>query len=556
MADPSRSSVFSNQRQQNEQLEKSIRIARSQMLDLEALIELAHDAVIVRDANGAVQFWNPGAHALYGWSNEEAEGKVTHILLETVFPVSKENQESALMSLGYWEGELIHRRKDGSRIVVASRQVLRCDELNNSISILEINRDITEERYKSAYVRLLQDVAVAANQARTIEPAVQVCLDRICAHTEWPVGHAYILRTEGGNQFEATTVWHLDDVERFARFREFTEANHLALEMGLPGRVAKSGKPEWISDVNEDPSFTRRIAARDAGLKTAFGLPVLVGTDTVAVLEFFSPGPMELDQPFLEVLASLGTQLGRVFERLRAERAQRRLSTRLLTSQDEERRRIARELHDSVGQYLSALTMNLEQLKQEGDALPAPAVQRLAQSLEITQKCIAETRTISYLLHPPLLEELGLASAAKWYVEGFASRSGINVLVEISPDLGRLGSDTELALFRILQECLTNIHRHSGSKTATVRIDTDSSQARLEVSDQGKGIPKPTFELGSGPNTRSGVGITGIQERVKDLGGVFEVVSDEKGTVVRAVIPSTSNRLERERLLAYDFPQK
>jgi signal transduction histidine kinase len=140
-------------------------------------------------------------------------------------------------------------------------------------------------------------------------------------------------------------------------------------------------------------------------------------------------------------------------------------------------------------------------------------------------------RTISHLLHPPLLEELGLESAVRWYVQGFAERSGIQVEMEISPNLRRVGNEVELALFRVLQESLTNVHRHSGSKVALVRIGLDSQQVWLEVLDQGKGIPQGNQKL------RPGVGVSGMQERLRDLAGVLELRAEGKGTLVKAVIP-------------------
>jgi signal transduction histidine kinase len=213
----------------------------------------------------------------------------------------------------------------------------------------------------------------------------------------------------------------------------------------------------------------------------------------------------------------------------------RLLSLRLLRTQDQERRRIARELHDGVGQYLAAVSMTLESLK-IGAASPASLTHKLEEATRSTEACISEIRTMSHLLHPPLLEELGLASAARWFAEGFAARSGIRTDIRIPEDLSRLGDDVEIVLFRILQESLTNIYRHSGSKTAIVEIATDSQQAWLEVSDQGNGAGKPSQEP-----FRPGMGITGMRERVKDIGGVLEIASDHTGTRVRAVIPLGSD---------------
>jgi PAS domain S-box-containing protein len=215
----------------------------------------------------------------------------------------------------------------------------------------------------------------------------------------------------------------------------------------------------------------------------------------------------------------------------------RELSARLIRSQDDERRRIARELHDSAGQYLGAVSIALDVAQREQDS----ANRKLAEAGEMARGCAAEIRTISHLLHPPLLEELGLASAAHWYVEGFASRSGIQVEVEIPKQLDRLGNDVELVLFRILQEALTNIHRHSESKTATIKIGADSQQAWLDVQDQGKGngdAPSGQF--------RPGIGITGMRERVKDLSGTLEINSDQTGTRVRVVLPLAANRCQNE----------
>jgi PAS domain S-box-containing protein len=215
----------------------------------------------------------------------------------------------------------------------------------------------------------------------------------------------------------------------------------------------------------------------------------------------------------------------------------RRLSTRLIRSQDDERRRIARELHDSAGQYLGAVSIALDVAKKEQD----DAVRKLTEAGEMARECAAEIRTISHLLHPPLLEELGLASAVQWYVEGFAARSAIHVDAEIPKELNRLGNDVELVLFRILQEALTNIHRHSGSKTATVRVGADSKQAWLDVQDQGKGNgDAPSGEF------RPGIGITGMRERVKELSGTLEISSDHSGTRVRAVLPLAADRHQAE----------
>jgi PAS domain S-box-containing protein len=217
----------------------------------------------------------------------------------------------------------------------------------------------------------------------------------------------------------------------------------------------------------------------------------------------------------------------------------RRLSGRLMQSQDQERRRIARELHDGLGQYLVAVKMNLDVL-----AMTAPTtsglLENLTDAIKQIENAIAEIRTISHLLHPPLLDEVGLELALVWYAEGFAKRSGIDVKVDISPSLGRLETEVETALFRVVQECLTNVHRHSGSSTASVRLSRENGELRLEVSDEGKGMPVvlPNEEASS---ATPGVGLQGIRERVLQLRGKVDITSSEGGgTTVTVTIPDTA----------------
>src|SRR5205085_3772762 len=195
--------------------------------------------------------------------------------------------------------------------------------------------------------------------------------------------------------------------------------------------------------------------------------------------------------------------------------------------QDEERRRIARELHDSVGQLLVGLMMNLSSVRTAIERINQEAA-RLTDSEALVQEMTREVRTMSHLLHPPLLDEAGLSSALHWYVDGFSERSKIKVDLELPEDFGRLPSDLETAIFRIVQECLTNVHRHSKSPVAIVRVRRMSSDVvRLEIQDKGAGIPvDKQADLAAGGIP--GVGLSGMRERVRQLGGNFEVCSDDR----------------------------
>jgi signal transduction histidine kinase len=217
-------------------------------------------------------------------------------------------------------------------------------------------------------------------------------------------------------------------------------------------------------------------------------------------------------------------------------RSSRALSARVLELQDAERRKVARELHDSVGQYLVALKINLDQLHASGSSLDPAQATLLAETLDLIERSIAEVRTISHLLHPPLLDEMGFESAARWYTEGFAKRCGLHVNLRLSELTERLPKEVELALFRVLQESLTNVHRHAHAKSIDIVLICADGRAILTVHDDGCGISSAVVSrFRSG--LASGVGLAGMRERLGELNGTLEVEPRAHGTTVRAVIP-------------------
>jgi signal transduction histidine kinase len=220
----------------------------------------------------------------------------------------------------------------------------------------------------------------------------------------------------------------------------------------------------------------------------------------------------------------------------RAEQALRGLSVRLLHTQDQERRRIARELHDSTGQSLAALTMNLSECSREVEKLRPELAEKLAESEKIVRVVSDELRTTSYLLHPPMLDEMGLPAGLRWYVDGFKEKSKIDVSLNLPENLERLPQDVELMLFRVVQEGLTNIHRHSGSSTAEISLSNSMGRLQLQIRDQGKGMSAERLTSVGGTGA-VGVGLRGMRERVKGFAGEMEIVSDGTGTLVRVTIP-------------------
>jgi PAS domain S-box-containing protein len=341
------------------------------------LLELAHDAIIVRDVDSTILFWNRGAQETYGWSAAEACGHVTHAFLKTEFPEPLDQIYEKLYAVGSWEGELVHSTRDGKRLVVASRQVLQRDSLGRTIGILEINRDVTPRK--------------------------------------------------------------------------------------------------------------------------------------------------------------------------EAEEALRNLSARLLQLQDEERRRIARELHDSTGQSLAALVIHLSAVSAKVSEVDPAAAELLREAILLSQKASDETRTLSYLLYPPTLDYAGLRSALEWYIEGFTQRSKVQVDLNVAIGPNRLPEIVERTLFRVVQESLTNIFRHSGSETASVRIEARSGVVRLEVGDNGKGISEAILATLNSSGGQLGVGIRGMRERVRQLGGWLQIRSRPTGTTIVVTLSVKESAGEESR---------
>lgn len=333
----------------------------AQVTEQSELLDMANDAILVRTLDDKIAYWNRGAERLYGWTREEVLGRSINDLLQAEFPKPIDEIKALLLHDETWQGEVTHSKRDGSRIVVASR---------------------------------------------------------------W-------------------TLW---------RNRE--------------------GEPRGSLQINTD-----------------------------------------------------------ITERKRAEESLRALSGQLLRIQDEERRCIARELHDSAGQMIAALGMSLAVLQSEASKISPSSAKTIRNSLDLVDELSKEVRTISYLLHPPLLDEIGLSSALRLYLEGFTERSKIRVDFEIPHDFGRLSQEAETAIFRVVQESLTNIHRHSGSQVATIRITRSDNHVLVEVEDRGKGIP-PEKRLAI-----AGVGIRGMRERLRHLGGSLEVDTHGTGTVIVARLP-------------------
>jgi PAS domain S-box-containing protein len=531
----------------NEKIGRSTPRAKSGLQSSEtrfrALAESASDAIATIDTNSTILFVNRAAEKIFGYSIEEMVGQeITILMPDYLRHVHKaaigRYTESGRKHLDWTRTQLPGLHKDGREIPIELSIAEHSESGEKRFT--GILRDISERvaaeetlKRQTAVIQLLQHVAIAANQADTVGEAITTTLRKVCEHSGAALGHAYFVQDGSPATLVPSSLWYPNNAENFLAFRALTEATIFQMGEGLPGRVAQSNTPIWIPDIAQDTNFPRNRSPVELSTKTAFAFPVLVKGEVTAVLESFSEEEREPDDNLLEALKSVGAQLGRVIERKRSEESLRHLSARLLRSQDEERRHIGRELHDSIGQYLTALQMNLDALSEMIPGTNSDVRLKVSESLDLVRQSLAETRTLSYLLHPPLLEDTGLIPTVRWFVEGFAKRSGIDVTMEIASDIGRLKPDTELMLFRVIQECLTNIHRHSGSKTASIRIEASGSNLTLEIKDRGKGMSPDKLSGGQG----SGVGIAGMSERLGDLGGKLAISSESSGTIVRASVP-------------------
>jgi len=461
---------------------------------LAAIVASSDDAIISKNLDGVITSWNKSAERIFGYDAEEAIGQ--HITL--VIPPERHAEESEILNR-VRRGErvdhfqTVRRAKDGRLLDVSLTISPVRDPSGRVIGASKVARDITAQKQAEQALR------ESEQRFRVITDAAPILVwmagvDKLCYYFNkgWLDFVGRTLEQESGNGW--TENVHPEDFERCLEVYVANFDARRSFEMEYRMRH-HTGQYRWILDR---------------------GVPRYAPDGT---FEGYVGGCLDIhDQKEAAEKVRIADDM-----------------TRLMKTQDEERRRIARELHDSAGQTLAVLGINLAQLVDRAKSL-APELAKEGKEIEaIVQQLSREIRTTSYLLHPPLLDESGLASALSWYVEGLAERSQIAVTLDVAANLGRLPGDMELAIFRVVQECLTNIHRHSGSKTAVIRVSRTGEAVRTEVRDQGKGIsPERLLEIQS---QGSGVGIRGIRERIRHFHGEMKIESSGSGTSVIVSIP-------------------
>lgn len=309
-------------------------------------------------------------------------------------------------------------------------------------------------------------------------------------------------------------------------------------------RMAGQEGPVPVADMRSDPSFAACWKlALSQGVQAAWSVPIFSRERKIlGTLILFYPTPQPPGDPDFQLLEHVIHMAAIAIECHRNEEELREFSRRLCQSQDEERRRIARELHDGTGQELALLEIKLSQLKGVVTTSPEESEEILLECTSVTKSISDQLRTLSYLLHPPLLDECGLSAAIHCYVTGINQRNGLHVEVEMPHKLPRFTEEAELAIFRIVQASLTNVHLHSRATVAKVKIEQSPHEVVVTISDQGQGIPDGVLDHTS--RTKAvGVGITGMQERARQLGGRMEIESSPSGASVRVTVPNRHFRI-------------
>jgi PAS domain S-box-containing protein len=500
---------------------------------LAAIVDSSDDAIISKNLDGVVTSWNKSAERIFGYTAGEAIGQAITLIV----PPERRNEEAEILER-LRRGEHINRfqtvrtAKDGTRISVSLTISPVRNGAGRAIGASTVARDVTAQRHA---VQALQE---SEERFRAMVETNPECVNVVAADGTLLHMNSGGVRVLGGNCDEVVIgrcVYDMIAGQDRDKFRAFN------------ARVCAGEKGSLEFEVIGFDGRRRQMETHAAPMRNTDGTLVqLAVTRDVSARKQAEERERHLMAQSVAAAQTLDAQVrartreveARNAEVLRQAAQLRELSWRLLRTQDDERRHIARELHDSAGQTLTVMGMDLAQLIDKAERLAPellPDAQVVEQSLRQLQQ---EIRTTSYLLHPPLLDDIGLASALSWYVGGLAERTSLRISLDIAEDFGRLPREMELVVFRTVQECLTNIHRHSGSKTASIRIARHPDRITVAVEDCGNGMSRETLQrLKSGG---SGVGIAGMHERLRQFGGTLSIDSDSSGTQIRMKIPIPS----------------
>ena len=461
------------------------------------LLEAAPDAVVIVDKDGRIALVNTQTETQFGYGRNELLGQPVEMLMPERYRAIHRGHRGGFLQAPRVRAmganlELLGLRKDGTEFPIEIS--LSPMETSGENLVSSAIRDVTARKSAEATVKSQAEFLNAANDAI------------------WAAGRD-----------ETITYWNQGAQRLYGWTAKdaIGKSPHELLHTKFPVPFEEIARQRQDGGWQGELVHTRRDGTK---------VTVASSWTTLKDAEGNLTGWLEINTD--------------ISERKRAEESLRAVSGRLLQMQEDERRHIGRELHDGLGQYLSVLKMGLDSLRTAVGLAGDGAGEKLAECVHLAEQSLTEVRTASYLLYPPMLDELGLQSAIPMYLEGFAKRAGVRTTFEVPPDFGRAPRDIELALFRVLQESLTNVHRHSGSTTVHVQIAVQDGVISLAIRDAGKGIPRDKLDIfQKGLPGTLGVGLRGMNERMRQFGGKLEVSSTSQGTTVRVTIPSAESIL-------------
>jgi PAS domain S-box-containing protein len=505
-----------------------------------SLIENASDIISVVSAEATIRYESPSLERVLGYKPEDMMGKDAFSFIHPDdVPCLLDTFNEVIKTPGTTRfAEYRARHQDGSWRFLETVGKTLCDE-TGAMMIVVNSRDVTERKRAEEQIQILYFATRAINQAASFHEALAISLREICRLTGWEYGEAWVPSADG-KRLECSPAWH-GDTSRLSSFRKYSEELRFEANEGLPGRVWAAKQVEWVNDLVRQPVniFRRAPMVLELGLKTAVGVPVLADGEVLAVLVFFSAEARAEDQHLVTLFSSVAVQLGVTLQRkqieqeLRSSHAQLRgLYASLQSVREEERTRVAREIHDELGQMLTALKIDLSWLAKRLPASQEPLLAKTDAMSKLVDMTIASVKRISAELRPGLLDNLGLAEAIEWQAGQFRERTGIECEVALAPESISLDRERSTILFRIVQEALTNITRHAQATTVRISLMKNTHKLLLKVRDNGKGI---TLEQIFDPHS---FGLIGIRERVHPWGGKIKIKGlPGKGTVVLVSLP-------------------
>src|SRR6476660_1098363 len=525
------------------------------------LLDLSNEAILVRDGEDRITYWNDGARELYGYSRKEALGKVTHKLLRTVHSQSLTDIRKKLERENRWSGELTHTCKDGRKVIVISRWSLDRDAKGKPAWILETNTEITDR--KRAEHRTAVNLAVTRilSESPALADALPRILRTVCETLGWEVGDFWTPKPDGRVLRCEVSESRLG---KFSKFKTMCRKLKLAPGVGLPGRIWRNLKPAWISDITKDTNFPRASGAAGEGLHGAFAFPISFGKHFVGVMEFFSVEIREPDEDVLKMFGSIGSQIGQFVQRKRAEEALQKskelleqlvrqrtkalraanaelkneiarrqgLEGEILSVSDREQQRLGQELHDGLCQHLTAVAFMRSSMAlrlKNHRVIEVSDIEKIAQ---LVNDAATDTRNLSRALHRIDVDSAGFMTALQDLVDREIWR--IPSRLEVRPSF-RIENDAAAGeLYRIAREAVINANKHSQAREIVIRLERVGKELVLRVTDDGVGFPEK-------PNLKQGLGLHIMNYRAQLIGGRLKIERPKKGgTCVSCYFPDST----------------